>query len=64
LLSNIWIFAGIILSGKPIEGSGVVLITLIVLVVNFSAAPIDTEEARAKATIADNLIFMVKIRTY
>ena len=40
------------------------ILTLIVLVVNFSAAPIDTEEARAKATIADNLIFMVKMRTY
>jgi hypothetical protein len=30
-----------------------------VLVVNFSAAPIDTEEARAKATIAEIFSFMV-----
>jgi hypothetical protein len=50
--------AGMILSGKPIEGRGVVFTTLIVLVVNFSAAPSDTDETRAKATIADNLSFM------
>ena len=47
------------LSGKPIDGSGVALYTLIVLVVNFSAAPSDAEKARAKTTIADNLSFMV-----
>jgi len=58
LLSNIWIFAGIILSGKPIEGSGVVLMILIVLVVNFSAAPSEAELARAKAMIADIFNFM------
>jgi hypothetical protein len=56
--------AGIILSGKPIEGSGVVLITLIVLVVIFSAAPIDAEEARAKTTIAVNFRFMRLFHTY
>jgi hypothetical protein len=38
---------------------------LIVLVVNFSAAPSETEFARAKATIADNLRFIrLKIHTY
>jgi hypothetical protein len=47
-----------ILSGKPIEGRGVVLITLIVPVDIFSAAPSDAEEANAKATIADNLSFI------
>ena len=47
-----------ILSGKPIEGSGVVLTTLIVPVVNFSAAPSDAEVARARATIADSFNFM------
>ncbi len=40
------------------EGSGVVLITLMVPVDNFSAAPRDAELARAKATIADNLSFI------
>ena len=54
----IWIFAGIILSGNPIDGSGVVLITLIVPVLYFSAAPIDEEVARTKATIADNFNFI------
>jgi hypothetical protein len=53
--------AGMMLSGKPIEGSGVVLITVIVPVVIFSAAPSDTELAKANATIADNLIFMRQI---
>jgi hypothetical protein len=33
-------------------------------VVNFSAAPIDAEEERAKATIAVNLSFMRLIHTY
>ena len=46
------------LSGKPIEGSGVTLKTLMVPVVIFSAAPIDAEEARAKATIPDSFSFM------
>jgi hypothetical protein len=46
------------LSGKPIEGRGVTLKTLMVPVVIFSAAPSEAEEARAKATIADNLSFM------
>ena len=41
------------------DGSGVVLITLIVLVVNFSAAPSDNELARAIATIAEIFSFMV-----
>jgi hypothetical protein len=51
--------AGMMLSGNPSEGSGVGLYTLMVPVVNFSAAPSDnTELARANATIADNLIFM------
>jgi hypothetical protein len=36
-------FAGIIFSGKPIEGRGVVLITLMVPVVSFSAALIEAE---------------------
>ncbi len=52
-------FAGIMLRGKPREGNGVALYTLMVLVVNFSAAPSDAEEARAIAMIVDNLIFMV-----
>jgi hypothetical protein len=51
-------FAGIILSGKPIEGSGVVFTTLMVLVVIFSAAPSDTEVKRDKATIKVSLRFM------
>ena len=46
------------LSGKPIEGSGVVLITLMVPVVIFSAAPSEAELARAKAMIADIFNFM------
>ena len=41
------------------DGSGVVLITLIVLVVNFSAAPSDNELARAIATIAEIFSFML-----
>ena len=40
------------------DGSGVALITLIVLVVNFSAAPSDNELARAIATIAEIFSFM------
>jgi len=64
LLSNIWIFAGIMLRGKPIEGSGVVLITLMVPVVSFSAAPRDAELTRAKAKITVNLSFMTLIHTY
>ena len=40
------------------DGSGVVLITLMVPVVNFSAAPSDAEEAKARATIADSLSFI------
>ena len=54
----IWIFAGIILSGNPIDGRGVVLITLMVPVLNFSAAPIDEEVARIKAPIADHFNFI------
>ena len=41
------------------DGSGVVLVTLIVLVVNFSAAPSDNELARAIATIAEIFSFML-----
>ena len=41
------------------DGSGVVLITLIVLVVNFSTAPSDNELARAIATIAEIFSFML-----
>jgi hypothetical protein len=53
-----------ILRGKPIEGSGVTLKTLMVPVVIFSAALSDAEEARAKATIADSFNFMRLVHTY
>ncbi len=53
-------FAGIMLRGKPREGNGVALYTLMVLVVNFSAAPSDAEEARAIAMIVEIFSFMVR----
>jgi len=40
------------------DGRGVVLITLIILVVIFSAASSDAEVAKAKAMIADNFSFI------
>ena len=55
-------FAGTIFKGKPIDGKGVVLNTLIVPVISFSAALRENGFTSAKVRKADNLSFINKIQ--